>query len=743
MNGPVTAGPGLGEVPSVPRGGRVRPRRLGLVRALVALVALVPWMVPSGPAAAAVDGQLRLVTQTAWVVPGETVSLTLRAAEVTDLMAVEIAVTLHPAVKSRAELQRTTVGEGLKPAIWPRSNTAMTLAEVPTTADGTLTLTVPTRDPKGPADPARATLSQPGIYPLSVELRQVGGGDTVQRFTTHLLAVKTPPDGTRLGAAVVLPLSAPPSTGLEGGSDGPPSGASALADAAAGLSAAPAVPLTLAPTPEMLSSLDASAPLTANALGLAVAGRDVLGRPFVPVDVPGLGPAAGSLLPKQLEAGRDAARSVLGRDPMQGIWLADEPLDDTALAQVVASGSPRLILPQAALGPTGAAVPAPLRPVTVTGGGATATALVADGALSAHLDGAASSLDQPLAAHHLLADLAAIATLPANEGGTPPEGPLDRGVATVVAPRQFTPSSGFLAELLGGLERSPVLQAVDLATGFSRPLEPPPPPPQATSTSRPRRGATTTLAPSPGRTLVPLPGGAGQPIGDLANEATIQLATEAQVLADPEPAGLSAEDPRLGARGVAGTAERRRRLLVATSADLPVEQRRDRLRNLVDRSTEQLRGLQMPEGRTLRLTARTGQLPVGIFNDTGRTAKVLLQLDSDKLEFPEGNSTQVVLDRRTTTSQILVRVRTSGSFPVKVRLLTPDGGRVLQETVYVVRANTFPGVAIAVSGAAAVFLALWWAATLVRERRNRSRPRHPSGRRRPRGPGKHRAPRPG
>jgi len=220
----------------------------------------------------------------------------------------------------------------------------------------------------------------------------------------------------------------------------------------------------------------------------------------------------------------------------------------------------------------------------------------------------------------------------------------------------------------------------------------------------------------------------------------MQLATEAMVLADPEPAdGPAAEDPRL--RGAAGAAEQRRRLLVATSADLPVEQRRDRLRNLVDRSSEQLQGLQMPEGRTLRLTARTGQLPVGIFNETGRTAKVLLRLESDKLDFPEGNSTQVVLDRRTTTSQILVRVRASGRFPVKVSLLTPDGGRVLQETVYVVRASTFPGVAIAVSGAATVFLAVWWARTLVRERRMKARPRH--GRRRPRGPGKHRAPRSG
>jgi len=162
------------------------------------------------------------------------------------------------------------------------------------------------------------------------------------------------------------------------------------------------------------------------------------------------------------------------------------------------------------------------------------------------------------------------------------------------------------------------------------------------------------------------------------------------------------------------------------SADLTVEQRRARLKALGDGARADLAALKMPGGRTLRLTARTGLLPVGIFNETGRTARVLLQLDSEKLDFPGGNRIPVVLDRRTTTSKIGVRVRASGSFRVKVRLLTPDGSRVLQETEYVVRANTIPGVAIAVSGAAAVFLAGWWAKTLLpRRRHGRGRHRRP------------------
>ncbi len=695
-------------------------RATGLVLRIVAGLALMTGFAlgASAAPAAAAGGQLRLVSQTPWVVPGGTLSIGLRVTDVSDPASTELAVTVHPAVRSRVELARTALGEGLRSPIWPRSVLAVPLPEVAATVDGTLTVTVPTRDPKDPPDPSRATLSQAGIYPVQVELRQLGGGDTLQRITTHLLAVKAPSDGSRLGAAVVLPLSAPPSTGLGGPPAGPPAGTSALADAAMGLSIAPQVPLTIAPTPEVLSSLAASAPTTAAALQKGVAGRELLGRPYVPLDVPGLGPAAAPMLPEQLQAGREAIQAVLGRDAIQGTWLADEPLDGPALAQVVAAGSDRLLLPQSALGPTGPDVPAPLHPLAVSGGGVTATALVADGALAAHLDGRAPPLDQPLAAHQLLADLAAIATLPADQGDTPPDAPLDRGVATVVAPRGFTPTSAFLTELLTGLAQSPVLRPVDLATGFARPLEPPPPPGRPTSTTRPLRGSATTVGASAGRTLAPLPPDASaRGIGELVNEAALQLRIHEKVLVDPATAGEA---------GPPSAAELQRRLLVATSADLPVDRRRTLLRDLADQARDDIAGLRMPKGRTLHLTARTGQLPVGIFNDTGRSARVLLQLDSDKLKFPAGNRSEVVLDRRTTTAKILVRVRASGGFPVKVRLLTPDGSRVLQETVYIVRADTLPGVAIIVSGTAAGFLALWWARTLLRERRRRTRPRHPS-----------------
>ncbi len=687
---------------------------------------VLPGVATVAGAAAAVGGQMRLVRQTPWVAAGESFTLALRAVDVADPASVELAVTLYPAVKSRSELARTASGDGLKAPVWPRANTAVPLPEVPRAADGTLTVQVPTRDPGASPDSTRATLSQPGIYPVQVELRELGGGDTVHRLTTHLLAVKPPTEGARLAATVVLPLSAPPSSNLAEGPVGPPAGATALGDAGMGLAAAPAVPVTLAPTPEVLSSLTTSQPVTAEVLQEALAERDVLGRPFVPVQVPPLGATAGALLAQQLETGREVVRNALGRDPIQGTWLADEPLDGPALSQLVAAGSPRLLLPQADLGPTGPGVPVPLRPVTVTGGGATATALVADGALAAHLDPRVPSVEQPLLAHRVLADLAAIATLPADQAAPAPEPRADPGVVTIVATRRFTPSSAFITELLAGLASSPVVQPVDLAAAFAVAAEPPPPPPGPAPTTRARRGTTSTtrLAPA-GRTLRPLPAGpADSDISAVVTDAIQLVSSHTQVLGEAAPVQAQNAATRPPRPGDLPQGELRRRLLVATSADLPIDQRRARLRGLVERVEEDLDGLSMLDDRTLRLTARTGQLPIGIFNQTGRTARVLLQLESDKLEFPEGNRSPVVLDRETTTTRMLVRVRTSGAFAVKVRLLTPDGSRVLQETDYVVRADTFPGVAIAVSGAAALFLAVWWGRTLLSERGRHARPRH-------------------
>ena len=79
-------------------------------RTFLAVVAVLVHLVPltgAPPAGAAAQGRVRLVRQTSWVAPGDTLTLALRTADVVDPAALELAVTVHPAVKTRVELARS------------------------------------------------------------------------------------------------------------------------------------------------------------------------------------------------------------------------------------------------------------------------------------------------------------------------------------------------------------------------------------------------------------------------------------------------------------------------------------------------------------------------------------------------------------------------------------------------------------------------------------------------------------
>lgn len=89
----------------------------------------------------------------------------------------------------------------------------------------------------------------------------------------------------------------------------------------------------------------------------------------------------------------------------------------------------------------------------------------------------------------------------------------------------------------------------------------------------------------------------------------------------------------------------------------------------------------------------------------------------------------VHLVEESTRIELEVVARSSGDAPLDIRLTTPDGGRVLDESRITVRTTAFSGVGVVLMGAAAVFLAVWWTRTILRERRT-SRRRHPSHARR-------------
>jgi hypothetical protein len=132
-----------------------------------------------------------------------------------------------------------------------------------------------------------------------------------------------------------------------------------------------------------------------------------------------------------------------------------------------------------------------------------------------------------------------------------------------------------------------------------------------------------------------------------------------------------------------------------------------------------LGAIEMPQGRSITLTARRGQIPVTFQNRSGTPAKVIVTVQSDKLEFPDGTTRPLELARRNTTERFAVVARTSGAFPLRITLQSPDGNLLIGRARLTVRSTAASRVSLTVSFGALVFLIVWWGRHIVRGRRAR------------------------
>src|SRR5204863_3155401 len=116
-----------------------------------------------------------------------------------------------------------------------------------------------------------------------------------------------------------------------------------------------------------------------------------------------------------------------------------------------------------------------------------------------------------------------------------------------------------------------------------------------------------------------------------------------------------------------------RSLLLAESADLHPRQRDNAVEAMEHRITQQLALVRLSNTSSIRLTARSGEIPVTVISEAPYPVHVVVRLQSDKLLFPHGAERPVDINRRNTTSTFTVDARTSGAFPVRVTLLSPSG----------------------------------------------------------------------
>ena len=131
---------------------------------------------------------------------------------------------------------------------------------------------------------------------------------------------------------------------------------------------------------------------------------------------------------------------------------------------------------------------------------------------------------------------------------------------------------------------------------------------------------------------------------------------------------------------------------------------------------------------TITLTAEKGAIPVTFLNETGQALRVRVRLESDKLVFPDGNQRVLDLPPRSTTVRFTVETRSSGTFPLTLKVTSPDGALPIQQTEVKVRTTFFVNnVGVFLTVGAVLFLAGWWAHDIRRRRRRRAAtPAHPA-----------------
>lgn len=650
-----------------------RPARL--VAAAALLAAAAAGVTPAGAQdEASGDYRLTLASKTAWVGRGGELVLRVNVAAA-DRAETELAVAVHGRLTSRSQFVRTLTG--------PVQGSPLTVVSGPLTQlgpdpAGALSVKLPIQDPSLPRDPSRVLLSREGVYPVRVELRELGGGEVLAGFTTHLIYAPDNPDRRALGVALVLPFYAPPTTGTDGSRTLPDLGP--LGEVAGALNTYRNVPLTVDPTPETVEALaqaeGGQGEEVLADLRSGLVDRQVISSTYVVTEPRSLLAAD---LREELTAQRARARQVLGdalgvrADPRT--WVLSGGLDTQLLDVARSSQVDRLVVAEDALQPTDRTVTL-AQPFGLESRRSvpTISALAADPGLSAHFvdNPERQSAGPVLAAHQFLADLAVIHF----------DSPGTERAAVAVAPRRWKPDPAFLEALLGGVAQSPLVDPVTLDQAFAVPSA-------ETSTGRRlvRRMAEADDPPAlPGRAI---------------SAARRQLEAFGS-LVEPSNAVEVALDRALLSAQAAGLSQSRRRALI-DSVDAGIQ--------------AQFAQISLPGNRSVTLTARTGEIPITIQSGLGYPVRARLRVESDKLAFPDGSRREVELANTNTTERFAVRARTSGAFPVRVILESPEGDLVLGRSLFTVRSTAASGVGVALSVGAVGFLAVWWGGHVVQARR--------------------------
>ncbi|MCY3577561.1 MAG: DUF6049 family protein [bacterium] len=609
---------------------------------------------------------IEMVSQSVWIADEDLFQISFRLVNAPDNATVDINIGVP--IRSRSAFLDRLAGPSTGPVLHRLSHLAIPERD----ADGVASLQIATTSDQAGA-PDRLLLSLPaeGVYPISLVLRSPDGIrlDTIHTFVVRasVPAASEPP----MLVSTVLSVSGSPAVDHQGSVDLGVTGQSlqTLAD----LLDPRIRPQTLAIVsldPHLIDALAISersehAQLLAR-LQQATINRKLTSNTYVPLDSDAWIDQGLSLqIGWQIEAGAAVLAEHLGSQPDRSITVLTTSASPQLLQRLQQEGVELVLVPENLLDPTDEPVSTSAKTSFMLSTVSDLMPAVAiDSTATAHLARADSTAVAP---YLVLADLAVRWF----------EDPQQlRGIVLAPPLASFSDSTG-LGVLLDQIGASPILSAVDPAT-IAEHIEP--------DTLRQVRPAEENGFGEDYRAAL----SDGQRIARSYRNMVDPIAT----VGTPERQLIETLERALLLSGAYGLAETQRDAYLAVVAQT--------VRDTVA-------AIQPPSRQRITLTSRSESIPMLIRNNLDHDVIVRLDLNSDKLDFPDGDFLLRRLSPGVNQIQVPVQAKTSGDAVLEISVNSPTGLLALGESQLTVRATSLSGAGVGIAAAALAILLLWWA----------------------------------
>lgn len=623
-------------------------------------------------------GLLRLISQTSAVGPNGVWSMKVSIPDLDPGLTAVL--NLHDRSRSRLGFQNSLDIGQLGTVL--DSSGEIALDDIPQDLSGALTFHIDLNDGALEAEPGQVQLQREGIYPVLLELRDVQG-NVLDRLLTHLIRLPEAqqdqslhPLRVALGVDLRLPPAHQPDDTIRISDES----SERLSNYLDVLVQLPAIPVTIRYNPETIETLEASQNVTDQLLYDALTRETndlhIVG-PYVDID-------RSALINQGLEQSVidlvERGKTVLDElDPgsiSQYTWISESRLAEQEAKIHWNEGKRRLVLPQSSLTNQFPPPPAtPRLPFDLDLEGSSFRVFALDNDLQSYFTN--DDYDDPvLRAHYLLAELSLLFFSDLDQVGG----------AVIVPPRIWDPNPIFLTTLLDGITRSQLLDAVSMERIFQLPNDLDSSGNKVARSLRDPIEQVALLERDDYDLTVQRLESFGSMVEDSAGEALVRHLTE--------------------------------QLPISLSADLSSESRIAYWNNIRATLDSEFDHISAPPSTSFTLTAREDEVPLRFRNDSDYPLRVRVEFASDKLDFPKGNTIQLVLEPNSVTDHnVSVQVRSTGSFPMTVRVWTADREMPIVESRITIRSSVLSGAGAAMTISALVILALWWGRHIIKTRK--------------------------